>query len=632
MRIAHNILALNAFNSLAQTGTALQETIRALSTGLRINSASDDAAGFAVSEKMRSQIRGLDVALLNSQDGILLLQTAEGALSQTNDMLQRMRDLSIQASNDSLTSNDRQYIQLEIDQLKDEINRIAGTTQFNKKRILDGSSGALWASSASGVRAVINGSLTRTDNFGQKVSAEGNYRIEVTADPGEAQVQKSNIFDIQALNRIIGYTKEVHEICINDGTDNAGAISGEGWSFSNNLLNITASGKYYIVGKLDDAGNSISTINGIRVAEGVKAEIFLRDINITANSYGLNMTGAEVDLYLDPGKNGNSNIIKGGNGGHCSAVEVPQGAKLTITSINGDYDTSGTLEVTGTVHGAGIGGSCYGIADAGDITILGGTIIAQGGELAAGIGGGSMGGAWGGNSGNITIYGGNVTATGGLGGAGIGSGSNPFQGTMSSATGNIIIAGGTVTATGGPGQYATNPDPSHTGEIGQGAGIGGGGGFSSAGMTITIDSSATLTSSGYAGIGSGEFTDDDTTYASQSVIPPSAREIPDLPLYDKPIYEEIHTLADIKQFYNSEGVFLAETPKTITITQGDGQTASITLYASDSIYDVAEKINNVIANTFGHVQYTDNPAKFCTISDGTEGTSESIFETKPIYE
>ena len=243
MRIANNIPALSAFNSLSSTDKSLQETIRALSTGLRINSASDDAAGFAVSEKMRSQIRGLDTALRNSQDGISLLQTAEGALSGISDMLQRMRDLSVQASNDSLTSNDRRYIQLEVDQIKDEINRIAGTTQFNQKRILDGSSGALWASSDSGVRVIIHGGLTRTDNFGQKVSSEGNYRIEVTASPGEAQVQKSNIMNIANSQKydkyepvierkIVGWEeekvveeKEMNISIIINGGDNGEAVS-----------------------------------------------------------------------------------------------------------------------------------------------------------------------------------------------------------------------------------------------------------------------------------------------------------------------------------------------------------------------------------------------------------------------
>ncbi len=196
MRIANNIMALNAFNSLSKTEKSFQRVINSLSTGLRMNSASDDAAGFAISERLRSQIGGIDTALRNSQDGISLLQTAEGALEQVNSMLQRMRDLSIQASNDSLTSNDRQYIQLEINQLKDEIDRIAGTTQFNKKRILDGSSGALWASSDPGVRARINGGLTHIDNFGQKVSAEGNYRIDIHSTPGKNQVYASGKFKV----------------------------------------------------------------------------------------------------------------------------------------------------------------------------------------------------------------------------------------------------------------------------------------------------------------------------------------------------------------------------------------------------------------------------------------------------
>ncbi|MBQ3401822.1 MAG: flagellin [Synergistaceae bacterium] len=193
MRIANNLPALTAFNALSGTNSSLQRTITALSTGLRINSASDDAAGFAISEKMRTQIRGLDVALRNSQDGISMLQTAEGALGGINSMLQRMRELSVQASNDTLTSQDRQYIQLEIDELRKQIDMTASTTQFNRHRLLDGSGGALWSSSDASVRAKIDGGLTFRDNFGQKVSSEGNYRIEITADPGSAQVQKTNI-------------------------------------------------------------------------------------------------------------------------------------------------------------------------------------------------------------------------------------------------------------------------------------------------------------------------------------------------------------------------------------------------------------------------------------------------------
>ena len=126
MRIINNLPAKRTFNALDRTNKSLSKAIKELSTGLRINSSSDDAAGFAISEKIRSQIGGLDIALKNSQDGISLLQTAEGALGETNSMLQRMRDLAVQASNDTLTSQDRQYIQLEIDELKNQIDQIAG--------------------------------------------------------------------------------------------------------------------------------------------------------------------------------------------------------------------------------------------------------------------------------------------------------------------------------------------------------------------------------------------------------------------------------------------------------------------------------------------------------------------------
>ncbi|MBQ7221534.1 MAG: flagellin, partial [Synergistaceae bacterium] len=179
MRIYHNIPALTAYNALNSTNTAMEKTIQKLSTGLRINSAADDAAGFAISEKMRSQISGLEVAIRNTQDATSMLQVAEGALGETNSMLQRMRELAVQASNDTLTSQDRSYIQLEIDQLADQIDRIAKTTQFNKKRLLDGSSAGITTSSNLSVKAYVNGSLRSIDQFGQKKSFEGNYRISV---------------------------------------------------------------------------------------------------------------------------------------------------------------------------------------------------------------------------------------------------------------------------------------------------------------------------------------------------------------------------------------------------------------------------------------------------------------------
>lgn len=139
MRINHNIAALNTYRQLTQNTNAVQSSLEKLSSGLRINRAADDAAGLVISEKMRAQIRGLEQAKQNAQDGISLIQTAEGALNETHSILQRMRELAVQAANDTNTASDRQQIQKEIDQLISEINRIADDTQFNTKGLIDGS-------------------------------------------------------------------------------------------------------------------------------------------------------------------------------------------------------------------------------------------------------------------------------------------------------------------------------------------------------------------------------------------------------------------------------------------------------------------------------------------------------------
>ncbi|KSU83103.1 flagellin [Fictibacillus enclensis] len=138
MQINHNIAALNTFNKLNSATNAQSKSMEKLSSGLRINRAGDDAAGLAISEKMRGQIRGLDQASRNAQDGISMIQTAEGALNETHDILQRMRELSVQASNDTNTLDDRQSIGDEIFELKKEIDRISETTKFNGKGLLNG--------------------------------------------------------------------------------------------------------------------------------------------------------------------------------------------------------------------------------------------------------------------------------------------------------------------------------------------------------------------------------------------------------------------------------------------------------------------------------------------------------------
>ena len=138
MRINHNLMAMNAHRQLKINSSSQEKSLEELSSGYRINRAGDDAAGLAISEKMRAQIRGLTQASRNAQDGISLIQTAEGALTETHAILQRMRELVVQASNDTNVSVDRAQISKELSQLSGEINRIANNTEFNTKKLLDG--------------------------------------------------------------------------------------------------------------------------------------------------------------------------------------------------------------------------------------------------------------------------------------------------------------------------------------------------------------------------------------------------------------------------------------------------------------------------------------------------------------
>jgi flagellin len=138
MIINHNITAMNAYKNLSMTNDSINSSLEKLSSGMRINKAGDDAAGLSISEKMRGQIRGLAMATKNAQDGISLIQTAEGALNETHSILQRMRELAVQAANDTNTTADKVEIQKEMDQLRQEIDRISDTTEFNTRKLFTG--------------------------------------------------------------------------------------------------------------------------------------------------------------------------------------------------------------------------------------------------------------------------------------------------------------------------------------------------------------------------------------------------------------------------------------------------------------------------------------------------------------
>ena len=180
LRINQNITALTAHKNLLSTDASRSKSLERLSSGLRINKAADDAAGLGISEKLRSQIKGLSMASRNAQDGISLIQTAEGALSETSSLLIRMRELAIQAASESITDSDRGNISKEMEQLKDEISRIATTTEFNTRKLLDGTLKTSKAAVDESIE-VKSGSAVVTGATGT-VSADATYQIKIVAN------------------------------------------------------------------------------------------------------------------------------------------------------------------------------------------------------------------------------------------------------------------------------------------------------------------------------------------------------------------------------------------------------------------------------------------------------------------
>lgn len=184
MRINHNISAIKANMHLNTTNSKMDKSLERLSSGLKINRAADDAAGMAISQKMRTQIAGLEKASNNAADGISVIQTAEGALSEVGSMLQRMRELAVQAANGTNTETDRQAVQKEIDQLNEEITRISDTTEFNTKKLLNGDIDRKSYSSDSKVNLV-----SLSDSVGV-----GSYKVEVTELPEQTTAIAPNKF------------------------------------------------------------------------------------------------------------------------------------------------------------------------------------------------------------------------------------------------------------------------------------------------------------------------------------------------------------------------------------------------------------------------------------------------------
>ncbi|MDR0765045.1 MAG: flagellin [Synergistaceae bacterium] len=566
MIVNHNIPAIQAYNALTVTNGSLQKAIQKLSTGLRINTAADDAAGLAISEKMRAQIRGLDRAAANSQDGISMLQTADGALTETHSILDRMRELTVQAANDTLTQEDRQYIQLEIDQLKDEISRIANTTQFNKKKLLDGSAAALWSSDKLETRGLIRGGLQQTDRFGQKFSAEGNFKLSINVTAGQAEIQKSDIFKIKHNNVIMN---------LNPLDKNSGYEKVE--------VDSLPAGTYKVY-------QDIST--GTKMAG---------DWGKVGGSYGLEQ--GDIDkLMLNFSAAGGTTLLRDNIGNVSIMLEVdgainsPGSLSVTFRANVRILKTDGTVEsytddnlVVTTAGVAGANGESNPYKALGfDINIMSAMYlkVAAGGDVA------------GFNKGdklviNITPE---ITDTTGA------THNKSLVGIIVSATMNADAPNGWAGST--ENRYVLDVEEARDKEI-QFRNF-----YVNSNNGTVYDGSVKVT-----------FNQNLITNTSADFLRVSFEAA-----YIGQVAKGDVKLRDLDKFWDANGRFLLDDPKKITIYQGSDNSASITIYATDTLEDVREKLNDAVAYGLEQARYVnDARAQFVSfVEDDTTYGSTTV--------
>jgi len=320
MRINHNIASLNTYRQLTANSASGQKSIEKLSSGLRINRAGDDAAGLAISEKMRGQIRGLEQASRNAQDGISLIQTAEGALNETHSILQRMRELAVQAANDTNNNTDRGEIQKEIDQLISEIDRISTDTEFNTKKLLNGSMGKTYSVAANN----FDYSLQNIRIVGSDITT-GSYTLTATAMGTDTVTMSNQTVDSSS-------TFAAANITVADGT-----------KFGSYVLNVTnndgITADFVLVGsdgtEIDGGNQAVDsnlTIGGITFAFGTV------DTD-QDGSIEFSLTNAGIEIDLSGAKTVNTTAIASYAGETLNIGGIQFEARWGAAGANGDAVT-----------------------------------------------------------------------------------------------------------------------------------------------------------------------------------------------------------------------------------------------------------------------------------------------------
>ncbi|TDP89660.1 flagellin [Halanaerobium saccharolyticum] len=320
MRINTNVAALNSYNQLKNTQNNLSKSLSRLSSGKRINGAADDAAGLAISEKMNAQTRGLAQAQRNAQDGISMIQTAEGALKESHSILQRMRELAVQSGNDTNTADDRAEIQKEVDQLSQELTRIGKTTEFNTQKLLNGTVEDI--KFQIGANEQQNMQVSISDMRGHALGVAGEVKTEETAavtDGGD------NTTDLgEGDYTVSGNLDDGLEMLNSDGVAVATSSNGLTWSASSGDDTITFTKGTVTSGTISIDGSGNAT-----------AEVGVENLGLEAGTY----TVSGTDL-LDE----NGNVVASDNGS-LTTFSDPGGTDLvTFSAAVADGDT---IEVGG---------------------------------------------------------------------------------------------------------------------------------------------------------------------------------------------------------------------------------------------------------------------------------------------
>lgn len=296
MIINHNMPALNTYNRLSANNSQTNKSLEKLSSGLRINRAGDDAAGLAISEKMRGQIRGLDQAQRNAQDSISMIQTAEGALNETHSILQRMRELAVQAGNDTNTKVDRGEIQKEINQLTDEIDRIANTTEFNTQKLIDGSKKGLVDAEHSQVALQSNTkqNITISGNAPTALASSGVIIITKGAVPNSTSTATGDL-SVYIAGQLTAAT-------ITAGSTSTITIGGQTITLAGNLASMSygESITISIKAKIDqttDVGNSFSMQIGANSGQNIMVGINSMKATDLKIREGVDGKALQVDDY-----------------------------------------------------------------------------------------------------------------------------------------------------------------------------------------------------------------------------------------------------------------------------------------------------------------------------------------------